>query len=256
MDVLSLIGLLISLCAIVIGNGLEGGSIAELINGPAFVIVMGGSVGAVLLQTPWGTLKHSMSVFSWVFRPPPKTVKDTIKRIVRWSEIARREGLLGLEALAEEEEDPVSRNGLWLLVDGYDTQQIRHIMENELIVEENRGMMAANVYESLGAYAPTIGIVGAVLGLIQVMYNLTDPSLLGPGIATAFVATIYGVASANLIFLPIAQKLRSIVLDQAMQREVLIEGLVALAEGDNPRMIRVRLSGYVRTIDPSWKVRS
>jgi len=244
MDGLSIVGLLIAFMAILVGNGLEGGSVMELVNGPAFVIVFGGTLGATLLQTSWPVLRNAMDILPWLIKPPESTIKKTVQTIIAWSEIARREGLLGLENLAETEKDPLARHGLWLLVDGYDTHQIRHILTQEVIAIENGGVRAAKVYEAMGGYAPTIGIIGAVLGLIQVMYNLTDPALLGPGIATAFVATIYGVGFSNLVFLPIAEKLKSVIFDRAIQNDVLVEGMIALAEGDNPRMIRIRLSGF------------
>ena len=165
---------------------------------------------------------------------------------MRWSNIARKEGLLGLEQVVEEESDPFSQKGLQLLVDGSEPETIRATLEVDLGAREQRDTRAAKVYEGMGGYCPTIGIIGAVMGLIHVMGNLADPSKLGGGIAVAFVATIYGVVLANLIFLPAANNLKGVVSDQAQFREMVIEGIVAIAEGENPRNIEVRLLGYIQ----------
>jgi len=168
-----------------------------------------------------------------------------VKQVVRWATTARREGLLGLEAVAELEPDAFARRGLQLLVDGNEPEAIRSVLESESGLREQRDVDAAKFYESMGGYAPTIGIIGAVVGLIHVMGNLADPANVGPGIAVAFVATIYGVALANLFFLPIAAKLRSCVREAAQYREMIIEGIIAIADGENPRAIELRLSGYL-----------
>ncbi|MCP4413403.1 MAG: flagellar motor protein, partial [Gammaproteobacteria bacterium] len=159
--------------------------------------------------------------------------------------IARKEGLLGLEEAADTEDDPFARKALNLLVDGGEPEIIRSSLTVDFHTRENQHIHAARVFEAMGGYAPTIGIVGAVMGLIQVMSNLSDPGKLGPGIATAFVATIYGVTSANLIFLPIANKVKSLVLEHSHYEEMIIEGIVAISEGENPRMIENKLTGFV-----------
>ncbi|MDH5371191.1 MAG: flagellar motor protein, partial [Gammaproteobacteria bacterium] len=168
-----------------------------------------------------------------------------IQKIIGWSNIARREGLLGLENLEDTEKDPFAKKGLQLLIDGSEPEAIRTIMEVEVHTRERFDIQAARVFESMGGYSPTIGIIGAVLGLIQVMGNLSDPSKLGTGIAVAFVATIYGVALANLILLPVANKLKSIVMNAAHFNEMIIEGLVSIAEGENPRNIETKLLGFL-----------
>lgn len=170
--------------------------------------------------------------------------EENAEKIVNWSNIARREGLLGLEAIAEEEEDPFARKGLQLLVDGGEPEVIRAILEVEIDNKEYQDIQAAKVFDGMGGYSPTIGIIGAVMGLIHVMNNLADPSKLGGGIATAFVATIYGVGFANLLFLPMANKLKSQVHNQTRFREMLVEGVISIAEGENPRNIETRLQGY------------
>jgi chemotaxis protein MotA len=158
---------------------------------------------------------------------------------------ARKEGLLGLEAAVEKEEEPFAGKGLQLLVDGAEPEVIRNVLELDLISKERFDLGSAKIYDGMGGYSPTIGIIGAVMGLIHVMSNLADPSSLGSGIATAFVATIYGVAFANLLLFPIGAKLKTLIQKQSQYREMLIEGLVAIAEGENPRSIEMKLRGFV-----------
>jgi len=244
MDFLSLIGIFIGLLAIVGGNWLEGGHLASLANGPAMVIVLGGTIGAILLQTPLNIFVRSMKMLGMVFVPPAIDVKTTIAKIVNWSQVARRDGLLGLENATQKEKDEFMRKGAEMLVDGNEPDVIRNILEVEVENRESLDMQAAKVFEGMGGYSPTIGILGAVMGLIHVMQNLADPERLGSGIATAFVATIYGVGLANLVFLPIANKLKNQIIQRSMYSEMIIEGLVAIAEGENPRQIEAKLKGF------------
>ncbi|WP_085677793.1 MULTISPECIES: flagellar motor protein [unclassified Pseudomonas] len=245
MDVLSLIGLILAFVAIVGGNFLEGGHVGALLNGPAGLIVLGGTLAAALLQSPLSSFKRALQILRWIFFPPRVDLAGGIDRVVNWSLVARKEGLLGLEGVADAEPDPYARKGLQLLVDGAEPESIRGILEVDFLTQESRDIQAAKVFESMGGYAPTIGIIGAVMGLIHVMGNLADPSQLGNGIAVAFVATIYGVASANLILLPIANKLKAIVMRQSRYREMLLEGLLSIAEGENPRSIELKLQGFM-----------
>ncbi|MBA6114593.1 flagellar motor protein [Pseudomonas putida] len=245
MDVLSLIGLILAFVAIVGGNFLEGGHVGALLNGPAALIVLGGTLAAALLQSPLSSFKRALQILRWIFFPPRVDLAGGIDRVVNWSLTARKEGLLGLEGVADGEPDPYARKGLQLLVDGAEPESIRSILEVDFLTQEGRDIQAAKVFECMGGYAPTIGIIGAVMGLIHVMGNLADPSQLGNGIAVAFVATIYGVASANLILLPVANKLKAIVLRQSRYREMLLEGLLSIAEGENPRSIELKLQGFM-----------
>jgi len=245
MDILSLIGVLLAILAILGGNALEGGHIDSLINGPAMVIVIGGTIGAILLQTPISVFLHAIRVSGSVFFPPKLSLTASIDKLVNWSNIARKDGLLGLEEIAETEPDLFVRKGMQLLVDGTEPEVIRNILEVELDSREHHDMQAAKVYESMGGYSPTIGIIGAVMGLIHVMQNLADPSKLGSGIATAFVATIYGVGLANLFLLPFGNKLKSIAMSKSHYRDMIIEGIVSIAEGENPRNIESKLQGYL-----------
>lgn len=245
MDILSVIGLLLALVAIIGGNHLEGGHIGALVNGPAALIVVGGTLGAVFIQTPLAVFKRALSMLGWVFSAPRAPFREGIGQVVNWSNTARKEGLLGLEASADMEPDLFARKGLQLLADGCEADTLRSILEVELITRENRDLRAARVYESMGGYSPTIGIIGAVMGLIHVMGNLADPSMLGSGIAVAFVATIYGVALANLFLLPVAAKLKAVVLEQSRYQEMILEGLLSIAEGENPRSIEMKLEGFL-----------
>jgi chemotaxis protein MotA len=245
MDVLSLLGLLLAFIAIIGGNFLEGGHLSALLNGPAALIVVGGTLAACLLQSPMSAFKRAMQNVIWILFPPRIDLAGGIDRVVNWSLTARKEGLLGLESVADSEPDSYSRKGLQLLVDGAEPAAIRSILEVDFLTQEARDIQAAKVFESMGGYAPTIGIIGAVMGLIHVMGNLADPSQLGNGIAVAFVATIYGVATANLILLPVANKLKAIAVRQALYREMLLEGILSIAEGENPRSIELKLQGFM-----------
>ncbi len=244
MDLLSLLGLLVAFGAVLGGNLLEGGHTGSLVQLTAFVIVVGGTLGAIMLQVPFATFARAMQMVAWVFRPPRIDAAGGIEKIVAWSNIARKEGLLGLENIAEEEPDAFARKGLQLLVDGNEPEVIRGILEVDLDAREHHDLAAAKVFEGMGGYSPTIGILGAVMGLIHVMNNLADPSKLGGGIAVAFVATIYGVGLANLVFLPMANKLKSHVHRHTQFGEMVIEGVISIAEGENPRNIETKLNGY------------
>ncbi len=248
MDILSFIGLAVAFIAILSGNVLEGGQLGHLFQLTAFIIVFGGTVGAAMLQTTLPTFWRSMVIARWVFITPNVNQQETIDKIVNWSQLSRREGLLALENASEGETDLFSRKGLQMLVDGNEPETIRDVMETEIYTMERDDLLAAKVYESMGGYSPTIGIIGAVLGLIHVMNNLADPEKLGSGIATAFVATIYGVGLANLILLPMAGKLKSHIRLQSIQYEMTLEGIVSIAEGENPRSLQAKLSSYLSRV--------
>ncbi|NWO05242.1 MAG: flagellar motor protein [Alteromonadaceae bacterium] len=246
MDVLSLLGITLAVVAILGGNVLEGGALSSLFNGPAALIVIGGTLAATILQTSWPTLKRAFVQVRWVFVPPYVSMEDGIGKVIDWSVKARKQGLLGLEGMSEREPENFARKGLQLLVDGAEPEAIRSILEVDLDAREQRDIEAARVYEAMGGYSPTIGIIGAVMGLIQVMTNLENPESLGSGIATAFVATIYGVALANLLFFPVANKLRGIVGERTRYEDMMIDGIIAIAEGENPKSIELRLRGFLQ----------
>ncbi len=244
-DFNSAIGLFLALVGIVGGHLLEGGHIDSLMQLTAFVIVGGGTMGAVMLQTPIKVFWESMRMLKWIFVPPEYASESLIRQVTAWSSAVRKDGLLVLDNSMEEIHDPFVKKGIQLLVDGTPSEKIRDMLEVDINAFEDFGRQAAKVWEAAGGYSPTIGILGAVLGLIHVMENLSDPSKLGGGIAVAFVATIYGVGFANLLFLPIANKLKTLINQQVIWREMLIDGLVAIAEGENPRIIEEKLLGYV-----------
>lgn len=244
MDKLTLLGLVISLAGILTGQLLEGGGLAILFQLAAFLIVLGGTLGAILIQSPREIFSLAMYMGRWAFKPPVIHHEEQIRQIVGWASIARKDGILGLEQRVNTLKDPFLKKGAQLLVDGTTPQKIREVMEIDMQSWEQPHWQAARVWEAAAGYAPTIGIIGAVLGLMHVMQNLSDPSKLGAGIAVAFVATIYGVAFANLLFLPIANKLKIIIMAQSNFREMIIDGIVSIANGDNPRLIDIKLNSY------------
>ncbi|NII09173.1 flagellar motor protein [Oleiagrimonas sp. C23AA] len=245
MDLLSIIGTILAFVVIIAGTLLKGGTLAALWNPAAFVIVFVGTTAAVMVQTPAVTLKRALSMLPWVFQPPRQTPLVLIDRIVRWSEISRRQGLLGLEAEIDDETDAFVRKGLQLLVDGTEPETLRSVLEVEIATREHADMDAAKLFENAGIYSPTMGIIGAVMGLMAVMQNLTDPGKLGHGIAAAFVATIYGIGLANLLMLPMSAKLKAITRLRVQQREILVEGLMSIAHGENPKHIDSKLQGFL-----------
>ena len=250
MDFGSLIGISVALAGILGGQLLEGGYVGSLLQSAAFLIVLGGTAGAVMVQSPARVFLRGVRMAKWIVLPPAFVPRGMIADILRWSVAARREGLLALEQQAELTADPFARKGLQLLVDGAEPDKLREAMEVEIVTFEEYHRQAARIWEAAGGYAPTIGILGAVLGLIHVMENLSDPARLGGGIAVAFVATIYGVGLANLVFLPIANKLKALIARQVLLREIFIDGLVSIANGENPRLIENRLLGYVADVEP------
>jgi chemotaxis protein MotA len=245
LDPLTIAGLALAGFAILGGQWLDGGALGSLFQLAAFLIVIGGTLGAVMLQSPLPVFLRGMAMVRWVFVPPRIGNRRAIVTLVDWARFVRTDGFLALEDRLADITDPFTRSGLRMLVDGFDAERIRDALEVEIATYDAGLRAAARVWEAAGGFAPTIGILGAVLGLIRVMENLTDPTKLGGGIAVAFVATIYGVASANLVFLPIAGKLRALIERQVAHRELLLDGLVGIANGENPRFVEARLMGRV-----------
>jgi Flagellar motor component len=244
MDFLTIIGLVVAFGGIFLGQLLEGGKLSSVLQLTAFIIVIGGTMGAVMVQYRLPVFVRSLKMVPWIILPPKTDPQPIIQELLEWSNTARKNGLLALEGLLESVTDPFMRKGLQMLVDGSEPVKIRATLEVDMDSRSEIERQAARVFESAGGYSPTIGILGAVLGLIHVMENLADPAKLGAGIATAFVATIYGVGSANLLFLPISNKLKGIVHQQNYLREMIIEGLVGIAEGENPKLIEGRLQSF------------
>lgn len=244
MDWASIAGLVLALAGIVLGQMLEGGHIGSLVQPAALSVVVIGTCGAVLLQSGMPTFLRGARMVRLVFTPPLDDSEAISQQILGWSATARREGLLNLERYLAEVKDPFIGKAMRLIIDGIDPHKVRAILDIDISVYERRERQAVKIWEAAGGYAPTIGILGAVLGLIHVMENLADPSKLGGGIAVAFVATIYGVGLANLVFLPIANKLKAIVMHEVAKREMIVELFCSIANGDNPRVIQERLEAY------------
>lgn len=211
----------------------------------AFIIVMGGTIGACCVQNPLSVVLKAVGSLSLVIGNPHHDIKGTIKLILDLANVSRKQGLLALEGKLKEIKDPFFKKGVQLIVDGTDPKAVHEILEIEMEHHEEEGILAAKVWEAAGGYAPTVGILGAVLGLIHVMENLADPSKLGGGIAVAFVATVYGVGAANLFFLPFANKIKFKLKEEAGARNMIILGLVGLAQGENPRLLQEKLESFL-----------
>jgi chemotaxis protein MotA len=241
MDITTIAGIVAGFGFILLGQVLEGGNVGSIMQGTAAVIVFGGTLGCVLVSFPRKDFVRGVKMFKMVLVDKKMDLPAVTRQIVELASIARRDGVLALEGKLAEVEDPFLRRALSYVVDGVDATVTRSSLEAAIEAEHTENMMGAKVWEAAGGYAPTIGIIGAVLGLIHVMENLSDPSKLGGGIAVAFVATVYGVASANILFLPAANKLKR-KLALAMERKVVItEGVLAIQEGLNPRVLEEKL---------------
>ena len=245
MDKLSLAGLLLGLGGILGGQLLEGGELSILFQGAAFLIVFGGTLGAVMLQSPLNVFLAGIKMGRWVFVTPQLSPQKLIYQITAWSRQARKDGILILEPHIARSSDSYVKKGLQLLVDGNSAEKIREVLEVDNQTYEQLRFQSARVWESAAGYAPTIGILGAVLGLIHVMQSLSEPSKLGAGIAVAFISTIYGVGLANLVFLPMANKLKMLILQQVVMREILVDGLTAIASGESSSFIESKLQGFI-----------
>jgi chemotaxis protein MotA len=211
----------------------------------AFIIVIGGTFGAICVQNPLSVVIKAFSSLSLALTGSHIDNKGTIKLILDLANVSRKQGLLALEGKLKDIKDPFMKKGIQLIVDGTDPKAVHEILEIEVEHHEEQGVHAAKVWEAAGGYAPTVGIIGAVLGLIHVMENLADPSKLGGGIAVAFVATVYGVGAANLFFLPLANKIKFKLKEEAGSRNVIIMGLVGLAQGENPRLLQEKLESVL-----------
>lgn len=245
MDKSSLGGIFLALGGIIAGLLLEGGSLQQIVQPTAAMIVFGGTLGAVMLQFPLPVVMHAFRRLSSVFVSSKRDSLATIQRLVQFAQKARREGIVSLDADLAQIEDPFLKKTLMLAVDGTEPQELRTIMELELDNQAEYEEQVPQVFESAGGFAPTIGIIGAVLGLIQVMQHLDKIDEVGRGIAVAFVATIYGVGSANLLYLPIAGKMKLRIREEQITREMTLEGVASILEGMNPRMLETKLLGFL-----------
>ncbi|HUO13801.1 MAG TPA: flagellar motor protein [Verrucomicrobiae bacterium] len=245
MDKSSLAGIVLAVGGILAGLLLEGGNLGQILQPTAAMIVFGGTIGAVMLQFPLAVVVNALRRLGSVFMSPRQNPQATIQRLVHYAQKARREGIVSLDADLSEIEDPFLKKSLMLAVDGTEPQELRKIMELELENQAEYEEQVPQVFESAGGFAPTIGIIGAVLGLIQVMQHLDKIDEVGRGIAVAFVATIYGVGSANLLYLPAAGKMKLRIRDEQITREMTLEGVASILEGMNPRMLETKLLGFL-----------
>jgi chemotaxis protein MotA len=244
LDISTLAGLGLALTGLIGGLILERGAIEDIVQGTAALIVLGGTFGAVLVTTPGHVVWKGLRSLKWVFLRESGSAAALMDQIIRLSSIARRSGIVSLEDETPDIADPFLRKALDLAVDGTGLQEIQKIMENDIDLAEQYAEAEAKVWESAGGYAPTIGIIGAVMGLIQVMKHLEDIKEVGHGIAVAFVATVYGVGCANLLFLPAASKLRARARRVALMRQMALEGVTGIVEGVNSSLIRAKLESY------------
>jgi len=244
-DFLSIVGLVLGVGSIIASMTLDGGNIGALLQFSAFVIVGGGTLAAVLLQTPLPIFLRGLKMLMWIFLPPKDDRPDQLRQITDWLRIARHQFVLALDPVAEQQSDPFIRQALRLVVDGIEAPQIRVVLESNIQTTSHEEMVAAEMYEAMGGYAPTVGILGAVMGLITVMSHLDDPSKLGEGIATAFVATVYGVGAANLFCLPVAAKLKFLVKRRVRRLEMITEGMIGIAVLESPLQLEMRLRSFL-----------
>jgi chemotaxis protein MotA len=245
MDILSLVGLVMGFTCVVTAMVLDGGSITALLQLPALIIVGGGTVGAVLLQTPFPVFMLGLRMLVWIWFPPKDDRPQLLQEFVDWHKLVRRQLVLALDPIAEQQTDPFIRQGLRLVVDGIEVAQLRVLLEASVTNKEHEEMLAGEIFEAMGGYSPTIGILGAVLGLITVMSHLNNPSKLGSGIATAFVATVYGVGAANLICLPIANKLKVLIRRRMRRLEMITEAMVGIAVMEPSLQFEMRLKSFL-----------
>jgi chemotaxis protein MotA len=243
MDRLVLLLIFGAISSVVVGHVLEGGSLLSLWNAPALLIVFGGSLFALAVQTPVYLALRALKLLLWLVAPPQSSLDQLLTKLAICGNAYRKEGVLGLDRIAQAEDDPVMKRALVMLADGQSSAAIEKSIRLEVETREEKDFYAAEVFDNLGGYLPTLGIVGAVLGLMQVLSNLEQPEELGKGIATAFVATFYGVAAANLIAIPVAGRLRSFIQQRTRYHNAMIVGVMAIREGINPQLIRYRLEG-------------
>ena len=244
MDITTIGGPLFGIGMILLGMVMEGGHIGSIIQHTALIIVLGGALGSTVASFPLATTIAAMKGMKVAFIPPKIDHAKIITELSELCQFARKNGIMALESKAKSHPDPFTRKGLSMVVDGIDPAMLLSIMETEIETFEEHAKIPIGWWEGMGAYAPTIGIIGAVLGLIHVMSNLDDPSKLGSGIATAFVATIYGLAIANMIALPIGAKLKARVHEQVHEKNMILAGLVALQNGENPHFLTQRLKAF------------
>lgn len=255
MDKASVGGVILAIVGIVAGLLIEGGNLGQVLQPTAALIVFGGTMGAVLVQFPLTTVLSAFRDLARVFRAQRKQNDKLIRLLVGFANKARRNGVVSLDADLATIQDPFLKQAVMLAVDGTEPTELRKIMRVNLEAMSEHEERIPSVFESAGGFSPTIGILGAVLGLIQVMQHLDNIQEVGRGIAVAFVATIYGVGAANLFFLPFAGKMRLQLRDEHQRREMMLEAVISILEGMNPRMLEVKLTGFLQDSTPPERVK-
>jgi len=245
MDLATIAGMIMAWGALIGALVMEGGDVKSLINIPAALLVFGGTIGASIISFRTNQITGVPGILAKAFSEKTQDAADVILLLVRFAERARREGLLVLEEDARRLEDPFLQKGIQLAIDGTDPELIREILSTEIHFLQARHKVGETMFTTLGGFAPTLGIIGTVMGLIHMLANLSDPGKMGPLIAGAFIATLYGVSSANLLFLPIANKLKARSADEVLIREVMVEGILAIQAGDNPRIVEEKLKAFL-----------
>jgi chemotaxis protein MotA len=243
-DLTTILGLVIGLGALIGGYMWDGGHLEALIVPSAMVIIFGGTAGAVAISFPMSRLKEIPKALGMAFKEKKRDPSVIIEELVDMATVARREGVLALEQRAQEHPNQFLRDGLMMVVDGTDPDLTRQILELEMDALEHHHEGWSKIFETAGGYAPAMGIIGTVMGLIHVLGNLSDPGTLGPAIAVAFTATLYGVSSANVIYLPIATKIKIRSKEQISEMELMLEGILALQAGENPQLIKKKLRSF------------
>ena len=245
MDIWAIIGMFLGIGLILVGQAMEGGNIGQLLQITAAFIVLGGTTGAIVLSFPFPTIQSAIAMLHDVFFPPSCDYNALITEIGGFATKARKEGIIALEKEANNASDPLLTLGLGAVADGTDPTLVRDMLENQIEQLENKVNNAAKVYESFGGYSPTLGIIGAVMGLIQVMQNLSDPSKLGAGIAVAFVATIYGLFAANLVMIPLGTRIKFIYQKVFLYKNMILEGVLSIQAGESPVLIERKLRSFI-----------
>jgi chemotaxis protein MotA len=251
MDITTIAGVVVAIGFILLGQLLEGGHVGSIVQGTAALIVFGGTIGAVLVSFPLKDFVRGLKLAAMALRDKKNDLDQIVQQIVELAGVARRDGVLALEQRLPALEDDFLRRAVGFIVDGVDAAVTRDALETEIMHHYEQDTLAAKVFESAGGYAPTIGILDAVLGLIHVMENLNDPSKLGGGIATAFVATVYGVGSANILFLPIATKVKRKLALEKERRILIAEGVLSIQAGLNPRVLEEKIRAYAGNHGPA-----
>jgi chemotaxis protein MotA len=244
MDLATLIGLLLGWGAVLGSMLMEGGEPSALLMAPAFVLVMGGTLGATTISYPLPKIVGLVPVLKNAFLGKHESPKEVIHQMVEFTRVARRDGILALEAEAKSLHNRFLRTGIQLIVDGTPEDVVRSILETEVMAMQERHHEGASIFAAMGGYAPTMGVIGTVMGLVHMLNNMNDPGKMGPMIASAFIATLYGVSFANLLFLPLAQKLKANSAEEVSTYEMMIEGIISILSGDSPRIVEAKMIAF------------